>query len=88
MLVLLIPDRNDIGAPSHLYQTAVQLMEELRLPYLDPIHALDAELDYAPKPNAHWNSAGHQKIGTMLSDCIEAFQVSGDLSDCEEVTMP
>ena len=88
LLVLLIPHPNDIGAPARLYQTAIQLMEELRLPYLDPIHALDAELDYAPKPNSHWNSAGHQKIGAMLSDCIEVFQISGDLADCEEVTMP
>ena len=88
LLVLLIPDPNDIGAPTRLYQTAIQLMEELRLPYLDPLHALDAELDYARDPDRHWNSAGHQKIGAVLSDCIEAFQVSGDLSDCEQVTMP
>ena len=88
LLVLLIPARNDIGAPTRLYQTAVQLMGELGLPYLDPIHALDAELDYALDPARHWNSAGHQKIGAILSDCIEAFQVSGDLADCEQVKMP
>ena len=71
------------------YQTAVQLMEELKIPYLNPIHALDLS-DYMPDPDIdnHWNSAGHQKIGAMLSDCIEAFQISGDLSDCEQVKMP
>ena len=69
------------------YQNAVQLMEELKIPYLNPIHALDAELDYAPS-DIHWNSAGHQKIGAMLSSCIEAFQITGDLSDCEQVEMP
>ena len=65
-------------------------MEELEIPYLNPVHLLDVELDYPPRPSSdnHWSSAGHQKIGAMLSACIEAFQVSGDLSDCEQVTMP
>ena len=70
------------------YRNGMQLMEELGIPYLNPIHTLDSQLDYAPKPDLHWNSAGHQKIGAMLSDCIEAFQVRQDLSDCEQVTMP
>ena len=113
LLVLLIPDWQDIsppppGAPplfvldefrrllrqplrttDKRYQNAVQLMEELKIPYLNPIHALDPS-DYMPDPDIdkHWNSAGHQKIGAMLSDCIEAFQITGDLSDCEQVKMP
>ena len=70
------------------YRNGMQLMEELRIPYLNPAHLLDGELDYRPLPDIHWNIAGHQKIGAVLSGCIEAFQVSGDLSDCEEVTMP
>ena len=88
LLVLLIPHRDDIAAPGRRYQTAVQLMEKLGIPYLNPIHALDAELDYAPKPDVHWNNAGHQKIGAMLSDCLEIFQISGDLSGCEQVKTP
>ena len=86
LLVLLIPGRAVIRAPRLSYQTVVQLMAELEIPYLNPIHALDAELDYAP--DGHWNNAGHQKVGAMLSVCIEAFQISGDLSDCEQVEMP
>ena len=86
LLVLLITARADISAPRLSYQTVVQLMAELEIPYLNPIHALDAELDYAP--GGHWNNAGHQKAGAMLSACIEAFQISGDLSDCEQVEMP
>ena len=69
------------------YQNAAQIMDELGIPYLNPIHALDVELDYPPD-DFHWNSAGHQKIGGILSDCIGVFEISGDLSDCEEVTMP
>ena len=92
LLILLIPHPVDIPPPPppHArYQTALQLMEELKIPYLNPIHALDLS-DYMPDPDfdIHWNSAGHQKIGAMLSDCIEAFQITGDLSDCEQVEMP
>lgn len=88
LLVLLVPHRDDIGTPGLRYQTAIRLMTELEMPYLNPIHLLDAALDYAPSPDDHWNSAGHQKIGAMLSECLAVFQISGDLSDCERVEMP
>lgn len=88
LLVLLIPHRNDMSSPGAHYQTALRLMEELGIPYIDPSHLLDSKLDYAPRPDVHWNSAGHQKIGAMLSDCLAAFQISHDLSDCEQVEMP
>ena len=84
LLILMIPDRGDIHSPHLRYQKALRLMRELKLPYIDPIHALDADLDYA----GHWSNAGHQKIGALLSDCLEAFQISYDLSDCEQVNMP
>ena len=58
------------------------------MPYLAPIHALDAKLDYHPPGDLHWNTAGHQKVGAMLSDCLAAFEISGDWSACEEVVMP
>ena len=88
LLVLLIPNRNDIDDPSIRYQTARELMEELAIPQLTLIHALDAALDYAPPPDIHWNNAGHQKVGAVLSDCLDGFQISYDLSDCEQVSMP
>ena len=88
LLVLLIPNRSDIDDPSIRYQTARQLMEELAIPQLTLIHALDADLDYAPPPDIHWNNAGHQKVGAVLSDCLDGFQISYDLSDCEQVRMP
>ena len=79
--------RRPLPMAGERYQNAVGLMEELGIPYLNPIHALDAELDYL-EHFIHWNTAGHQKIGAILSDCIEAFQISQDLSDCEQVKMP
>ena len=80
--------RRPLPMAGERYQNAVGLMEELGIPYLNPIHALDVELDYMPEHDMHWNTAGHQKIGAILSDCIEAFQISQDLSDCEQVKMP
>ena len=89
LLVLLIPLREDLSPPPRpYYQAARQLFEELAMPYLNPIHLLDAERDYMPKPDTHWNTAGHQKIGKLLSACLAVFQISGDLSDCEQVEMP
>ena len=83
--------RHPLPRAGERYQNAARLMEELGIPYLNPIHLLDAS-DYLPSPfldlSTHWNSAGHQKIGAVLSDCIEAFQVRQDLADCEEVEMP
>ena len=87
LLVLLIPRPEGIPHPTANYRAALQLFEELGLPYLNPIHLLDGELDYSPG-DFHWNNVGHQKIGAVLSDCIEVFQVSGDLVDCELVKMP
>jgi len=76
-----------MSSPGAHYQTALQLMKELGIPYIDPSHLLDAALDYAPRPDVHWNSAGHQKIGALFSGCLEIFQISQDLSDCEQVEM-
>ncbi len=87
LLVVLIPDREDLPSPTPRYQNALAIMTELEMPYLDPFHALDIR-DYIPPPDGHWNTAGHQKVGKMLSDCLAVFQISGDLADCEQVEMP
>ena len=79
--------RHSLPMGGERYRNGIQLMKELGIPYLNPIHLLDFELDYVPL-DSHWTNAGHQKIGAVLSDCIEVFQVSGDLADCEGVEMP
>ena len=102
LLVLLVPGQEDVSqargaadasmdpspprAGEGRYQIAAQFMESLGIPWINPLHLLDAELDYAD--DGHWNTAGHQKIGTLLSVCLAAFQISQDLSDCESVEMP
>ncbi len=91
LLVLLIPHQDSLrDTRSWAYgknQTAIQLVEELEIPYINPRRLLD-DTDYAPRPNGHWNNAGHQKIGVILSNCIKIFQISQDLSDCKQVKMP
>ncbi len=88
LLVLVIPRQNDVDAPGDYYRAAIQLMEETGLPYMNPSHVLDAESDYAPAGDGHWNSAGHQKVGAYLSECALVFFDSGDLSGCQNVVMP
>ena len=60
----------------------------LQIAYLDPIDLLHPVYDYVNEIDIHWNNHGHQKIGTLLSDCIESFISSGSLSDCDYVVMP
>ena len=88
LLTLLIPTRNDLAAAGQYYQAAAQLMKELEMPYLNPRLLLDDALDYAPRPDGHWNSAGHQKISAMLTACVKVFQIHGGWSDCDQIIMP
>ena len=87
LLVLLIPHWEDLTVASWHDQAAAQLMEELNMPYLDPRPVLDLS-DYVAPPDNHWNNTGHQKVGTLLSACIEALQITGDWSGCEQAATP
>lgn len=89
LLVLLIPSKEDLGAgPGLRHRAAIDLFKELTIAYLNPIDALDAKADYAPADDVHWNTAGHQKIGAMLSACLAAFRERLDLSACDAVVTP
>ena len=88
LLVMLIPTWVDRwSATSERYLTAVNLMEELELPYIDLTDVVP-EASFAPKPDIHWNSAGHQMVGAILSECIQTFIVSLNLDDCKYVIIP
>ncbi len=87
LLAIIVPRRGDLDAPSDEYLAALELMEELGIPYLNPAHLLDASADFATPPDEHWNSAGHQKVGAFLSDCVAVFNESRDLSRCEDVVV-
>lgn len=89
LLIVLIPSKDDLRAgPGLRYRAAIALFDELSIAYINPIDALDVKADYAPADDVHWNTAGHQKIGKMLSDCLLLFGSSRDLSVCDTVNMP
>ena len=62
-------------------------MEELEIPFIDPRLELDEATDYTRRPDVHWNNAGHEKIGELLSQCVHAFRDEGDWSNCTYVVM-
>lgn len=88
LFILMIPRREDIESPGTLVQNARQLFKDLKIPYLNVTDILDAETDYAPEPDIHWSTEGHQTVGMILGQCLEQFQNRGILSDCESLTLP
>ena len=91
LLVLLIPDKRSvqINPGKERWQAAVQLMKELKMPWFNLLDVMDADLDYDIADSGyHWSSAGHQKVGRLLSVCIKAFQIHGGWSNCERAVMP
>jgi len=87
-LVLVIPSRADVPPPKMRYETLIEILHELEIAYLDPGGIIQAPGDFAAFPDVHWNSAGHQKVGALLSECVKAFHDSGSFADCRHVTIP
>ena len=83
LLIMLIPRKTDLRQPGTEFQQAVKLFEEFGISYIMPIEILDAKDDYAA--DWHWNNRGHQKVGVLLSDCVDKFVVKGNLDDCRHV---
>ena len=88
LLVFLVPRRADTYTETHRYRTAAQLLQELEIPFVNPVSVLHPEADFAAPPDEHWNSAGHQKIGRLISDCVKRFLESRRLASCEYVIVP
>lgn len=73
LLLLLIPRREDLDQPGARFQLAQRLSDELGINSLNLRQSL-IDSDYAPRPDVHWNSAGHQKVGALLNTCLAAFK--------------
>ena len=86
-LILLVPQMADIDNPGEEFANANMFMEELDIHYLNPIPLLTEE-DYVPWPDGHWNNAGHQKIGVLISDCVQRFIDTGSLAECDTINLP
>ena len=84
LLILLIPSKEDLSSgPGLRHRSATELFVELKIAYFNPIDYLDVSINYAPADDVHWNTAGHQKIGNLLSACLMRFQAVQDLSACD-----
>lgn len=88
LLVLLIPGKDDLGNPGKRYELTQDIMKSLEIPYLNPISLLDPVADYGQPYDIHWNNAGHQKVGKLLSDCVRRFFLSGEFRECDLVALP
>jgi hypothetical protein len=65
LIMLLIPDRNDLDSPGRSYVSAQQICSKLNLDCLSTIRSLRPE-DYTDPPDQHWNVGGHRKVGYLL----------------------
>ena len=88
LLVVMIDSRKDMDLPKMRFEAAIELLHELEIPYMNTKPFIQEPDDYKPLPDVHWNSAGHQKVGIILSECIRALFAGGALADCEHVTIP
>jgi hypothetical protein len=69
-LVLLIPRREDLAAPTATYRDMQGICSELSLKCVEFRRELGPN-DYATPPDEHWNDAGHAKAAKKLEDEIE-----------------
>ena len=88
LLVLVIPRREDIGSPGVLMQHAIEIFEDLEIPYLNVMDILNADLDYAPLPDIHWSSKGHETVGRIIAQCLEQYENNRALSNCDYLVFP
>ena len=88
LLVLVIPGKEDFLTLTDKYTTAIALMRELAIPYLEVIDKLHLADDYHGPEDEHWNNSGHRIVGEILAECIGAFFAAGSLSACDSVIIP
>ncbi|MYD10405.1 MAG: SGNH/GDSL hydrolase family protein [Chloroflexi bacterium] len=91
LLVIMVPyaaDVKRIESPNRRFRIATELMRELEIPYLNPIHILDPVSDYYSGDEGHWTNSGHQKVGELLSECVQRFLASGAFADCAHIVTP
>jgi hypothetical protein len=70
ILVLLIPERNDLRGKTGFYLKALEIFNELDIKYIEILDEMTEE-DYAVNPkDEHWSNSGHRKAGLKLSETI------------------
>ena len=88
LLVIMIPYSEDIERLGPRLEIAKALMREVEIPYLNPVGILDPAADYGLPLDDHWTNSGHQKVGALLSDCVQRYFASGGFADCPHIALP
>ena len=84
----LIPTICHLDEPGVLFISATTVLEELGMPYLNPLHGITSERDYSPTPDGHLSGAGHLHVGALLSLCVYIKVAIENLTDCELMLTP
>jgi hypothetical protein len=83
LLVLVIPERDDLETPTAAYTASLQMLEELDIPYLTIRNRLTIA-DYASPPDTHWNLAGHTRAGNLMISCLQAI-LDSNMNSCSQL---
>ncbi len=70
LIVLVIPDENDIKRKSKEYLKIIQILKELKIKFLDIRDKLHEPNYNQNKYDGHWNNSGHKLAGTLLYDYV------------------
>ena len=87
LLVLVIRSIEDYPSPGKHVLMGLNLLEELRIPYLEVPDLINIQ-DHFPVDMGHWNNSGHRIVGELLTECIDAFFAAGSLAACDSVILP
>lgn len=66
LIVVIIPSRDDVQKKEVHYTNALKLMNELAIPYIDPLSQFTDD-DYLKIDGGHWKNRAHILTGHMLS---------------------
>lgn len=89
LLTVAVPAEAEIDeAMGSSYARMLELLTEAGIPYLDPLPILTHD-DYrnANPSDPHWNTAGHEKVGAMVTGCV-AYMIENDGEMCPTAVAP
>lgn len=75
LVILTMPERSTVLNPDQgeRYRIMMEIAQEQAAVLVDPIALLGAD-DYAPLPDNHWNTLGHQLVGQYLFKHFQEIQ--------------
>ncbi len=83
LLVLLVPDREDLPERGNSYSLARNLCLELHIEVVEVADALAPE-DYKAPPDTHWNDSGHRKVAEALIPRVRGILATREIAQKDE----